>query len=126
LHEKNAWLMGVSTDAQSELNRKYAEANMYLGDGVKDNKGYRAFNCHNVFLQTVLESGLIGLATLLLLIIIFLLMAFKKKNSFALIFYFSILTFCFTESVLYTQYSILLFMFFPLLSLKAGKPGEKG
>ena len=118
LEEKNAWIMGVSSgDAQFELNKKYAEANVYLGDGINDKKGYQVFNCHNVFLQTTLESGLFGLVILLTLIAIFLAQAFFKRDSFAIIFYIAILAFCFTESVLSSQYSILLFMFFPLLSL---------
>ena len=118
LEEKDAWVMGVSSgDAQFELNKKYAEANVYLGDGLNDKKGYQVFNCHNVFLQTTLESGLVGLLILLALIAIFLSRAFNKRDSFAIIFYIAILAFCFTESVLSSQYSILLFIFFPLLSL---------
>ena len=118
LEEKNAWLIGVSPgDAQSELNRKYIETNIYLGDGIRDNKGYRAFNSHNVFLQTALESGLIGLAILLSMIFVFAYQAIKKQRRSTIIFYIFILALCFTESVLATQYSILLFMFFPLLTL---------
>ena len=118
LQEKNAWLIGVSTgDAQPELNRKFAETNVYLGDGSNDKLGYRAFNCHNVFLQTILESGLIGLFFLLAIIGTFLFQAFKKQSHLAIIFFLSMLAFCFTESVLSSQYTILLFMFFPLLSL---------
>ena len=118
LDERSAWLIGVSAgDAQYELNRKYAEANVYLGDGENDKQGYRVFNCHNVFLQTILESGIIGLVVLLSLIIIILMRALKKRDSLTIIFYLAILAFCFTESVLSSQYTILLFMFFPLLSL---------
>lgn len=122
LEERKSWLIGVSSgDAQHELDRKYEEVNVYQGDGVIDKKGYKEFNCHNVFLQTTLESGLIGLFILLLLIGMFLWQAIKEASSFPLIFYFAILAFCFTESVLTSQYTVLLFMFFPLLSLKADK-----
>ena len=118
LQQDNAWLIGVSTgDAQHELNRRFEETNVYLGDGEKDKLGYRVFNCHNVFLQTTLESGLIGLCFLLGIIFTFLIQAFKKQDKLAMIFFLAILAFCFTESVLSSQYTILLFMFFPLLSL---------
>jgi O-antigen ligase len=122
LQEKNSWLIGVSTgDAQYELNRKFAETNVYLGDGKNDKLGYRAFNSHNVFLQTVLESGLVGLCFLLGIIISFFFQAFNRKNKPAIIFFLGILAFCLTESVLSSQYAILLFMFFPLLSLNVQK-----
>jgi O-antigen ligase len=118
LQQNKAWLLGVSTgDAQYELNKKFAETNIYLGDGKKDKLGYGVFNCHNVFLQTTLESGLIGLCFLLGIIFTFLIQAFKKQETLTIIFFLAILAFCFTESVLSSQYTILLFMFFPLLSL---------
>lgn len=118
LNENEAWFLGVSSgDAQFELNKKYIEANVYQGNGRSDNKGYLLFNCHNVFLQTALESGLLGLFVLIALISIFLYQVIKRKRASTLIFFMAILAFCFTESVLTSQYTILLFMFFPLLSL---------
>lgn len=124
LSEKKAWLTGVSMgDAQYELNRKYLEANVYSGNGITDKKGYLVFNCHNVFLQTTLESGVLGLAFLLSIIVIFLWQAVKARNQVAMIFFLSITAFCFTESVLSSQYTILLFMFLPLLVLNI-KTGE--
>ena len=120
LNENKAWLIGVSTgDAQIELNKKYVEANLYQGDGVNDKKGYLVYNCHNVFLQILLESGLVGLVALLSIITIFIKQAVQRRRRPALIFFLAMLAFCFTESVLSSQYTILLFMFFPLLSLNA-------
>ena len=121
LNEKKAWLLGVSTgDAQIELNKKYVAANMYQGNGRDDKKGYLVFNCHNVFLQTALESGLIGLFIVISIIVIFIVQAVQRRRRSTLIFFTAILAFCFTESVLSSQYTILLFMFFPLLSLNTG------
>jgi O-antigen ligase len=123
LNEKNAWILGVSTgDAQIELNKKYVAANMYQGNGRDDTQGYLVFNCHNVFLQTALESGLIGLFILISIIVIFIVQAIQRRRRSTLIFFTAILAFCFTESVLSSQYTILLFMFFPLLSLNTGIP----
>ena len=124
LEKKKAWLWGVSPgDAQHELNRRYKETNMYLGDGKKD-KGFWNYNCHNVYLQTTLESGLVGFLFLLLSIIFFLVEVFKRRSLLALIFFTAILIFGFVESVLSTQFGILLFVFFPLLSLTVEKRGK--
>lgn len=118
LNKKNAWTMGVSPgDAQYELNQKYTEMDMYLGDGKTDT-GFWNFNCHNVYLQTTLESGCIGLFFLLLAMTLFIVYAIKQRKLNALIFFMSIMTFGFTESIASSQYTILLFLFFPLLSLK--------
>ena len=125
LNEKKAWLLGVSTgDAQIELNKKYVAANMYQGNGNNDNQGYLVFNCHNVFLQTVLESGLTGLLILVSIIVIFIAQAIQRRRRSTIIFFAAILAFCFTESVLSSQYTILLFMFFPLLSLNTAPTNE--
>jgi len=121
LNEKKAWALGVSTgDAQIELNKKYMAAGMYQGNGKGDKKGYLVFNCHNVFLQTALESGLVGLFILISIIAIFIVQAVQRRRRSTLIFFAAILAFCFTESVLSSQYTILLFMFFPLLILNTG------
>jgi O-antigen ligase len=95
---------------------------MYQGNGRDDTQGYLVFNCHNVFLQTALESGLIGLFILISIIVIFIVQAIQRRRRSTLIFFTAILAFCFTESVLSSQYTILLFMFFPLLSLNTGIP----
>lgn len=118
LNEKKAWVLGVSSgDAQYELDRKYIEANVYQGNGQDDSKGYLLFNCHNVFLQTVLESGLMGLVALIAVISTLIIQIVRRRRRSTFIFFMAILAFCFTESVLTSQYTILLFMFFPLLSL---------
>jgi O-antigen ligase len=90
---------------------------MYLGDGKTDT-GFWNFNCHNVYLQTTLESGCIGLFFLLLEMALFIVYAIKQRKLNALIFFMSIMAFGFTESIASSQYTILLFLFFPLLSLK--------
>jgi O-antigen ligase len=117
LSEKQAWALGVSPgDAQHLLNRKYREMDMYLGD-EKENSGFLNFNCHNVYLQTVLESGIVSLLLLLVFIGLLFRRIYKQKNTRALYFFLSMVAFGFTESVLSSQYPILLFVFFPFLFL---------
>ena len=119
LNEKKAWVFGVSPgNAQEELNAKYKSHNLYLGTG---NQGFWNFNCHNVYLQTLLESGVIGLACLIAIVIQFVIQCFRRSKRHALIFFFAIILFGFTESLLSAQYTILLFAFFPLLSLTSEK-----
>lgn len=117
LNQKNAWFLGVSAgSAQDELNRRYTETNMYLGDG-SGSRGFWNFDCHNVYLQTILESGISGLLIFLLACGLLLSKAIQKRNTKALIFFLSLLIFGFSESVLSTQYALQLFMFFPLLAV---------
>ncbi|MGZ3912632.1 MAG: O-antigen ligase family protein [Flavisolibacter sp.] len=124
LEQKKAWWVGVSPgDAQQELNRRYEEMHMYLGDGKTDT-GFRDFNCHNVYLQTLLETGGLGLFFLLLAIFFFLREAIRERKFRALIFFAAILAFGFTESLTSSQYTLLLLLFFPLLSLKEASPRQ--
>jgi O-antigen ligase len=118
LSEKKTWIMGVSPgDAQHELNDKYLKTGMYLGDGKKDT-GFLNFNCHNLFLQIMLESGILGVIILFGIIFSFFVLIVKYRSRYALIYFLSILAFCMSESMLSAHYTILLFIFFPLLSLK--------
>jgi O-antigen ligase len=117
LDQKNAWLSGVSAgDAQHELNRRYAETKMYLGDG-SGSGGFRGFDCHNVYLQTLLESGVLGLILFLIACGFLLAQAIKNSNVHALVFLLALLIFGFSETVLSTQYALQLFLFFPLLAM---------
>ena len=125
LNEQKAWLPGVSAgDGQKLLRRKYIETGMYTGDG-SNSGGYLLYNCHNIYLQTTLESGLIGLVSLLSIIASFLFKLVKSKKRTALIFFLCMLVFGFTESYLSRQFGIVLFTFLPLLALSAGNPPEK-
>lgn len=124
LREQNAWLTGVSAgDGKSFLQKKYIATGMYQGDGVSS-IGYLQYDCHNIYLQTTLESGLPGLATLLAVIIFFLRKLVKSNRKTALLFFLCLLIFGFTESYLSRQYGIVLFCFMPLLLLSAERPDK--
>jgi O-antigen ligase len=117
LSENKAWVLGVSAgDAQQKLNEEYRLSHIYLGNG-QSSTGFLNFNCHNVYLQTLLESGIIGLIVLLGFIVFFFIEIIKAKNRIALVFFISMLVFGFSESLLSSQYPIQLFLFLPLLLL---------
>ena len=117
LNEEKAWLLGVGPgDALQKLNEKYISMNMYRGEG-ENNHGYLSYNCHNQFLETSLQSGMLGLLVLLTMYLTLLVWIVRYNSREALIVFLSILAFSFTESLLGTQYGIFIFSFFPLLSL---------
>ena len=106
LDQKDAWLAGVSAgNAQHELNRRYTETRMFLGDG-SGSGGFRGFDCHNVYLQTLLESGIVGLILFLIACGFLLAQAIRRSNTQALVFFLALLIFGFSESVLSTQYAL--------------------
>ncbi|WP_276485268.1 O-antigen ligase family protein [Paraflavitalea pollutisoli] len=117
LTEKKAWLFGLSpSDAQPALKQKYLAVNMYAGDG-KSNQGYLVFNCHNQYLQTTLQSGLLGLAALLFWCFALVAQAVRKKDLLLNALVTVLLIFFFSESVFERQYGIILCTFFPLFLL---------
>jgi O-antigen ligase len=116
LSEHKAWLNGVSIgDAQSLLNQKYISENMYTGGASgRSDKGFIGYNAHNEFLQALLQSGLIGALAFLFLMGSLIKMAWKRKKaelSFVIIL---LLIYSFSESVFESQYSLFIFLFFPL------------
>ena len=127
LTEKSCWLTGVGISrGQSELNRKYRERNMYLGDG-KEDKGYRQYNAHNQFLQDLLQTGLPGLIGFMLMCLAMTALWFRKRSMAVLLTVSLILVYAFVESLLETQFGIVIFCFFPLLSYLSipNKPSRK-
>jgi O-antigen ligase len=115
LNEKKAWIQGVSPgDAQAYLDQKYATENMYTGTPERGDKGFRGYNTHNEFLEALLQTGIIGLLLFLLICLAMVQMAWKRKMvelSFVTIL---LLAYSFSESVLESQYSCFMFLFFPL------------
>jgi O-antigen ligase len=118
LKSEKAWMMGVGPgDAMQKLNEKYISMNMYKGEGDTD-RGYLSYNCHNQFLETSLQSGIVGLLILSGIFISLFILIRKRNSAESCIVFLSILAFSFTESLLETQYGIFLFSFFPLLAFQ--------
>ncbi len=113
LDEQNRWWTGAGPDrAQQWLNQQYVSRNMYTGNGRSD-KGYTGYNTHNQFLESLLKNGIPGLLAFTLLCIALLVLAFQKRNYGRLFILASLAAYAFVESVLETQYGIILFTFFP-------------
>ena len=116
LNENERWWLGISGgDAQSSLDEKYITTRMYVGDTTLKTRGFLGYNTHNQFLESLLQNGVPGLAVLLAMDAALLAMAVKRKKrelSFTLAL---LLVWLLTESVFETQYSLLIFLFFPLL-----------
>jgi O-antigen ligase len=126
LNEKNAWILGTSpSNAQSTLQQKYLEMDMYAGDKEKGTQGYLAYNCHNQFLQETLQSGLLGLSVLLYWCFVIIRQCIRKRDILFQAAVFIILCFFFSDSVLERQYGIVLCTIFPLL-LAYTYPTSKG
>ncbi|MFT3909401.1 MAG: O-antigen ligase family protein [Ferruginibacter sp.] len=114
LTEKNAWLTGVSDDAQILLDKKYVDTHMYQGNGTGTDRGYLGYNTHNTFLEALLQSGVIGLAAFVLICIAIIQLVVKKKGRELFFVVTLLLAYSLNESMLERQYSITIFTFFPL------------
>lgn len=66
LQEDQQWIWGVGLgDAQDELNKQYAKHGVYLGNPDLGDDGYSNANFHNQYMQTWIQSGLLGLLLLI-------------------------------------------------------------
>lgn len=54
---------------QEKLNQKFIDKQFYVGENEKSKSGFYNYNFHNQYLQILLETGWIGLFSLLLLLI---------------------------------------------------------
>ncbi len=115
LDENKAWLAGMSNgDAQSSLDRKYVSKNMYIGEVERKDRGFLGYNTHNQFLEALLQNGIIGLAIFLFICCCLVKMSSEVKNTGSVFVILLLLAYALTESVLETQYGIIIFTFFPL------------
>lgn len=115
-----SWLFGVSPgDSQFLLDRKYIEANMYIGnpaDGPNRKvRGFIGYNFHNQFLETEVRDGVIGLISLAGILVI---LAGTARRYRSRPMYFVVMTlvlFFIPEAPLTLQQGLFLFCFFPLV-----------
>lgn len=114
LTEQHAWFKGVTGEAQHFLDNKYTSTHMYTGDGA-GHGGYLSYNTHDQFLQSLLQSGIVGLIAFVLVCAAMLLLAIRRKSRVLTAILLLLLAYCFNEAVFETQYGIVLFTYFPLL-----------
>lgn len=115
LNEKKAWATGVGVgDAQQILNDKYVSENMYTGSEAKGDKGFLGYNTHNEFLQSLLETGIPGVLLYLLVCLSLIRMMTRQQRPQFIFISILLLAYSFSESVFESQYSSIIFLFFPL------------
>jgi O-antigen ligase len=115
LTDKKAWLTGVSVgDAQTYLNQKYISENMYIGSPERGDKGFIGYNTHNEFLEALLQSGIIGLFLFILISWSLVKMIWQKKRAELSFVTILLMIYSSTESVFESQYSLFIFIFFPI------------
>ena len=117
LQENRAWLFGVSpARAQQLLDQKYISTHMYTGTGRPggNTHGYLGYNTHNEFLESLLQTGLIGLLCFIGICAEMIGMAIRQKNKLFTTLVALLLAYTFGDAVLETQYGLVLFLFLPL------------
>lgn len=125
LESNHAFLVGVGpADAQNELVKKYLEMDMYPGDPGRGDIGFLGYNCHNQFLQTSLQSGIIGLVVLIFWCYAMIRKTIRVKKGLLSTLIIMLFAFFFIESVFERQYGVLIACFFPLLYMYARPKAE--
>jgi O-antigen ligase len=117
LQENRSWLFGVSpARAQQLLNQKYISTHMYTGTGRPggDTHGYLGYNTHNQFLESLLQTGIIGLLCFIGICAEMIGMAVRQKSKLLTALVALLLAYTFGDAVLETQYGLVLFLFLPL------------
>ncbi|MEO8764201.1 MAG: O-antigen ligase family protein [Ginsengibacter sp.] len=118
LMERHAWVTGVgSPRAQAILQDKYLGLGLYGGDRNSDDHGYLKYNCHNQFLQTILQSGILGLLFFSAWCYLLFKRAVPKKEPVLIWELVMLICFFFIESVCERQYGIPLCTLIPLMYL---------
>jgi O-antigen ligase len=126
LHEHHAWVFGVSPgDSQDLLDQQYVKTHMYIGNPAEGPhrhiRGFIGYNFHNQYLETLVRSGLLGLAALLAIFVLLFAAAGRQGTKEAWMAVLLIAIFFIPEAPLTLQHGVFLFCFFPLLALAAPK-----
>ncbi len=107
----NNLILGVGPgNAQQELDNQISLNNMYTGDGSETNTGYLGYNFHSQYIQTLVETGLVGLICLMLIFSYLIKVAYKRKNRLLGTFSFIFLIGFITESYLSRQVGVVSFV----------------
>jgi O-antigen ligase len=129
LEARNAWLIGVSPgDSQALLDEKYVATHMYIGNPLdgphRKVRGFIGYNFHNQYLETLVRSGLIGLASLVAILTVLFADARRLGTREGWFVVLTLAVFFIPEAPLTMQHGIFLFCFFPLLALYVPKNAE--
>jgi O-antigen ligase len=127
LDSRRAWLFGVSPgESQELLDQKYIAAHMNIGNPAegphRHNRGYLGFNFHDQFVETLVRSGLVGLAVLVTVFVALFAAVSSSGIREAWVVLLTLTAFFIPEAPLTLQYGVFLFCFFPLLVLNRPDP----
>jgi O-antigen ligase len=128
LNARHAWLLGVSPgDSQDLLDQKYITSHMYIGNPAegprRHNRGYLGFNFHDQCVETLVRSGLVGLAALVTVFITLFAAVSSSGIREGWVVVLTLAVFFVPEAPLTLQHGVFLFCFFPLLVLNRPDPG---
>jgi O-antigen ligase len=126
LNARHGWLFGVSPgDSQDLLDEKYINAHMYIGNPAEGPdrhvRGYLGFNFHDQYIETLVRTGILGLAWLIAIFVLLFTSARRSGLREAWYVMLTIAIFFIVESPITLQHGVSLFCFFPLLVLS--RPG---
>ena len=124
IREHRSLVFGVSPgDSQDLLDQKYVQTNMYIGNPAEGPRrhirGYIGYNFHNQYLETLVRSGLVGLAALASIFVLAFSAARKRAIREAWIVMLIIALFFIPEAPLTLQHGVFIFCFFPVFALAA-------
>jgi O-antigen ligase len=122
IRDKKAWFAGVGpANAQSVLEEKYLDLGLYAGVKNSGDHGYLQYNCHNQFLQTLLQSGIIGLLFFAGWCYLLFKKALQKKEPVLFWSVVILICFFFIESVCERQNGVILCTLIPLMFIYTRK-----
>ncbi len=126
LNESRAWIFGVSPgDAQNDVNLKIISSGMFTGYPGTDDHGFINYNLHDQYLQTLLNSGIVGLILLLGILLVVYKKSYENKDPVLFFTLFAFTSFFLTESVLERQMGIVPFFFFVSILILQGSPSAE-
>ena len=122
LNDGHAWIFGVSPgDSQNLLDQKYVDSHMDIGDPREGPdrhvRGYLGFNFHDQYIETLVKTGLVGLASLVMIIVLLFDQAKRSGIREAWFVMLTISIWFIVEAPLTLQQGVFLFCFFPLLAI---------
>ena len=126
MQEHKAWVMGVTpAGAQPLLNQKYLETNMYAGKPGTPDHGYQGYSTHNEWLESFLQTGILGLLAFFGICFSMITLALRQKSRSLWAIVLLVLAYSFQEAVFETQYGLVIFLFLPLFFYFGEKSAEK-
>lgn len=108
LDKKDSWLLGLTPGDQKQLlNVEFERVGIH--------PHYYGYNLHNQFIQTLVESGIVGLLIYLIWQLLYFIKSIKSRNYLLLSFIAAFFIFQQTESIIERSKGIVFFVFFLIL-----------